>query len=626
MPFPPIPVYPNAIDSDYTLFLVYNTTETKLCADNAAWAESIFILPVAADKPEIWADNGFGNIDGELFYYDSVEKDGNGKVNKLKGCARALLGKSKFNPRGTWVRSYVIAEHHNQMVDAILGVEDFIGFNFDPRQETLDWRIRNLQELAIIFDDFACPDVNFTFNIVDNDKETGILANYIVELTQPTTANSFRLDFGDGDSTTTALSGSHRYALNATIDPVVTLSNDKCQIIVTPVERENPSEPPPAIEDIFDIPIPAVPDVPDFTFVPCDVPEPNINLPPLVFPCISLEGQIGPLPSVIIGPDITMVSNVVIEGPTNPVQILFSTVTIEGGFSLPSIIFVDVPPTIVIDPPIPPTIVIVAQSSIAMGIDYGELPRFQMDWGTMPEVQMQMTMVRPVKNPTLMTQSSDIKNEFGDEFADVFQASEQLKVEYETVGMPEEIKIVMPDVIPDIKVDASDIPRTIKIILEDVNLPDIIRIFGPDKPLPEVINIHGPAVPLPDQIELVNRDVPRQIELVNKDVPHEIILRMEKEIPSKILVEMVQPIPDRIILDASGVPTTLPVTGIPDALFVKGFPEGIPILFPKEEDMPKMELVYKGAPLELKITMDKIISSAMEDDNGQCVKIIPCPR
>jgi hypothetical protein len=509
------------------------------------------------------------------------------------------------------------------LVDAILNVENFVGFNFDPRQETLDWRIRNLQALAIIFDDYACPDVNFTFNVIENNKETGILARYIVELTQPTTANSFRLDFGDGEFTTTALTGTHRYALNATIDPVVTLSNDKCQIIVTPVERDNPSEPPATIEDIFDIPIPAVPDVPDFTFVPCDVPEPNINLPPLVFPCISLEGQIGPIPSVIIGPDIQMVSNVVIDGPTNPVIITQSVVTIEGGFSLPSIIFVDMPPTIVIDPPIPPTIVIVAQSSIAMGVDYGELPKLEIDWSSMPSMQVQMAMVRPVKNPTLMSQN--VKNEFGEEFADLFQASEQLKVEYETVGMPEEIKVIMPDEIPDIKVDATDVPRTIRLVTEDVKLPDIIRIFGPDKPLPEMIQIFGPEVPLPDQIELVNRDVPRQIDLVNKDVPHEIVLRTEQPIPEKILVEMVEPIPSRIILDASGVPTSLPVTGIPDALYVKGFPDGIPVLFPKEEDMPKMELVYKGAPLELKITMDKMISAA-DDSDAPCVRIMPCVK
>jgi hypothetical protein len=123
----------------------------------------------------------------------------------------------------------------------------------------------------------------------------------------------------------------------------------------------------------------------------------------------------------------------------------------------------------------------------------------------------------------------------------------------------------------------------------------------------------------------VNRDVPRQIELVNRDVPTEIMLKMEQRIPEKILVEMVNPIPSKIILDTSGIPTSLPVTGIPDFINVLGFPEGIPLLLPKEEDMPKMELVYKGAPIEMKITMDQL-SAASEGDDGPCVKLIPCPR
>lgn len=101
MAFPPVPVFPNDIDSDYTLFLVHNTTETRLCLDNSAWAEEISIVPVSADRPEIWADNGFGNIEGELFYYDSVEKNGNGKVVKLKGAPATWEGRRPSStPRG----------------------------------------------------------------------------------------------------------------------------------------------------------------------------------------------------------------------------------------------------------------------------------------------------------------------------------------------------------------------------------------------------------------------------------------------------------------------------------------------------------------------------------------------
>ena len=81
---PPIPTYPLQIDTDRTLYKVYNTTETRLAENNNAWSDEIVIVPVSAEKPEIWANNGFGNIEGELFYYDAVDKDENDKVYKLK--------------------------------------------------------------------------------------------------------------------------------------------------------------------------------------------------------------------------------------------------------------------------------------------------------------------------------------------------------------------------------------------------------------------------------------------------------------------------------------------------------------------------------------------------------------
>ncbi len=65
--FPPTPVYPDALDTDYTLFLVHNTTESTLTVDNEPWSTEVAIEPVDATANEIWADSGFGNIDGELF-------------------------------------------------------------------------------------------------------------------------------------------------------------------------------------------------------------------------------------------------------------------------------------------------------------------------------------------------------------------------------------------------------------------------------------------------------------------------------------------------------------------------------------------------------------------------------
>src|SRR5690606_21970003 len=180
--FPPIPVYPKAYDSDSTLFLVHNTSESVTTADNSPWAEEIEIKPVKADQNEIWADNGFANIEGELFYYGSVEKNSNGKIYKLKRCARNLGGKqTKFNPAGSEVRGFVIAEHHNQLVDAILKVENFIGENFTDEKETLDWRIRNLRAIPVIFDDHSCPDISFTFIVLEDDPSSGILARYEIQ-------------------------------------------------------------------------------------------------------------------------------------------------------------------------------------------------------------------------------------------------------------------------------------------------------------------------------------------------------------------------------------------------------------------------------------------------------------
>lgn len=607
--FPPIPVYPEAIDSDFTLFLVYNTTETKLAADNSPWSQEVPIVPVAPNKNDIWADNGFANISGELFYYDAVEKNEYGKVVKLKTCSRNIGGTpTQFNRCGTWVRSYVVAEHHNQIVDTILQIEDFVGFNFDPRIETLDWRIRNLEATPVIFDDFNCPDVNFTFNVVSVDNEAGVVADYLVELSG--TFNNFRLDFGDGEFTTTVLEGSHTYALNATIDPVITISNDKCQIVQTPIERLNPQEPPPEIVEAFDIPIPEVPDFPDFTFVPCEVPEPDINLPPLVFPCISIEGQIGPIPSSIEGPDLPSVISII--SPDIPSVIIFDP-------PIPSIIIIDpfIPPTIVIDPPIPPTIVIVPPaSSIAFDLNVENMPKLEVDWGRAPDMEVALTFAQEVAMPRRLSADPDMVAAFGEEFADLFEASHKVKVDYKPVGIPSEIMII-PPVMPKVEFDTDSL-KNIKI--EAVNIPTDIKIHGPDEPIPTDIRLNAQDVPR--GIDLNYRG-PEKLEIDASMIPTKIILEMEKPIPERIIVDMPRPIPTEIFVRDS-LPREIEIKGMPSFVELR-MPKdfGIPVLFPAE--MPKMELVYNGAPVEMKITMDKMISQS-EDDGSPCVKIIPCPR
>ena len=614
MAFPPVPVYPDALDSSYTLFLVYNTTETRLCDDNNAWADQLDIVPVHADQLEIWADNGFGNIEGELFYYDAVDKNSDGKVYRLKNCARALSGQTKFNPKGTWVRGYVIAEQHNQLVNAILNTENFIGYNFDPRPVTLDWRIRHLQALQPIFDDFGCPNIDFTFNITSNSSETGVVATYLIQTTPPGFITSFRLDFGDGQFTTTTLFGTHVYSVNASIDPVLTVVNGQCQMVLTPIERSNPLQPPTVSQPIFDIPIPEIPNIPDFTVVPCTVPEPEINLPPLVTPCISIEGQI---PSVTV-PGPVLVSNVVISGPTNPVEILYSVVTIEGGFSLPSLIVVDVPPTIIIEPPIPPTIVVITNSNVQLGVDFTEIPKLEVDWGSPPPMEVALTMARAVRTPKTFSDDPAVKNEFGEEFADLFAASEHIKVQYEPVGIPSEIHVIAPD----IKIDSSSIPKKILIEAVDLHIPESIKVYGPDSPLPHSIPIIGPEKALPEQIAVVNKDVPTTIGVEARGFPDKIIVEPTQPIPDRILVELVSPIPDRIVVDAQGIPTIIQVTGFPESIPVTGLEKGLQLLPP--ETMPQVEMVYRGGPVEMKLVMDKPLPGT-PGDRTNCVMIVPCP-
>ena len=617
MSFPPVPIYPKGIDSDKTLFLVHNTTETKLRSDNSAWAQEIEIVPVASDKREIWADNGFGNIDGELFYYDSVETNDDGKVYKLKGCSRQLLGKTKFHKKGTWVRSYVVAEHHNQLVDAILQIEDFVGYNIDPRQETLDWRIRNLEALEVIFDDFACPDINFTFNIVEDSPTGGILAEYLIEITPPGTISNFRLDFGDGEFTTTALEGTHRYAVNASVDPVVTVSNDKCQIIQTPIERANPAEPPAPIEEELEIPFPETPDFPDFTFVPCEVPEPNINIPPIVFPCISLSQQIEPLPISVSGADLVLVSQVTITGPDEPVQILHSTVTITVDGEIPPVILIDppIPPTIVIDPPIPPTIVIVPpQSNITLDLDVATMPRLEVDWGAPPPMEVALNVARAVKTPTMFAVDPDLRNEFGEEFSDLFEASGKISVEYEPVGIPTEIRVIAPELPDNIKLNVDDLPKEILLKAEGVNLPEYIRIFGPEEPIPTVINFAPHNIP--DEIDLIYKGDGIPLRIDESSIP-KMVLEVSKPIPERIIVDMPKPIPDTIrvqfdpiVLEApSAIPLVLPKD------------IGLPVIFP--EKMPEVEMVWRGAPIEVKVSLQEAMSKD-PDGKKNCVMIVPC--
>lgn len=373
--FPPTPVFPYGLDSDYTLFKVYNTSESATTTDNPAWSQEIDITPVGADEFEIWGENGFANISGELFYYDSVGKDSNGKINKLKKCARNLGGsKTKFNSSGTIVRGFVIAEHHNQIVDAIINIESFLGTTpcADEDSETIICLLEELENEAECIDDNNCPSVNFEFSINEDESNncSGIVIDYEVGIIGQ--FNSFRIDFGDGNFSNQQ-TGSHTYAPNADIDPIVTVSNNYCQIVQTPINRSDPKEPPisEVVED-FNIPINPIPDIPDILVPNNELPEQTLTLPQIIQPCLDL-GNIGPLGPINIPSVISIVPPLDI-----PSHITIDSVEIPSGITI-EIDPIDIPTLIEFGPVDIPTFIDFGDVDIPTVIEFGDFPSVVID-------------------------------------------------------------------------------------------------------------------------------------------------------------------------------------------------------------------------------------------------------
>jgi len=650
---PPNPLYPAKYDSDHTLFLVFNTSEALLAKDNSPWSDEIEIRPSEGD--EIWSDNGFANIDGELFYYNNVEKklvNGEKRVFKFKECVRNLGGEeTKYNYSGIKVRGFVIAEHHNQIVDAVINIQEFIGNNFSDDKTTLDWRIRNLQALPAIFDDFSCPDVNFTFNILENSLTTGIIAQYLIEVNGSFT--SFRLDFGDGNYTTNVLQGTHTYSPNSTPDPVLTIFNDKCSVTFTPTDRTASVEPV-VVEVItpLEIPIPPPPDIPPILITPFSQLPNKYNIPPIVFPCLDV-GNINSVPSNIsigISP-INIPSRISITPinippisitPINIPSIGISPISININGALTSFISLSpinvsgMPPFIpsqinifsnlrsipseisVIGMPqnIPANIFVSGMKDLPSIISF-TTPTMVVDWGGdiegprggyLPPV---ISAIVTVQCPTGVGFLKDSSGQFIEPGMSAMGSrgyssnpSMNATIEVDSLGIPSVINIVPPN-IPPLTVDASNIPSSIRI--EKVDLPEQIKIIAPD-------------VRLPSEIKIVSEsDIPKSIFLDATSVPT--IIQIKSDIPEFIGLNIPEDFPREIKIDASGIPSQIQVVGIPPVIEINGnIPSTIQLLMPEK---PEIEMVYKGAPIDVKIQLD--ISKITGDDQKlNCVAIVPC--
>ena len=555
---PPNPLYPKRYDSDETLFLVYNTSESILSKDNPAWSEEIDLEPIFPF--EVWADSGFANLDGELFYYNSVERaDFNGVslVVRFKGCIRNLGGSTtKINKRGTKVRGYVVAEHHNQIVDAIINIEKFVGSNFTDDQDTLDWRIRNLAAIPVFFDDHSCPDVNFTFNIIESNNITGIVARYLIQINNASLDTTFILDFGDGTTNNTFLEGTHTYAVNSNIDPVLTVANSLCSITVTPTERENNIQPKTNEITTLDIPVPPPPEIPTISITPIVILPNKYNIPPIVFPCLDISPIGGPnIPSIIE----------IVPPPNIPPLITITPINIPTKITITPI---NIPTNISITPINIPTLINITPINIPTNIT-----------------------ITPPNIPTIITITP--------------------------INIPSVITVTPPNIPTIITITPINIPTTITIT--PPNIPTIITITPPNIPtlilfgsinIPTFINIAAPTINIPTFVKISPVEIPTYI-----DIPTTI--KLDKgDIPTTISIEKGD-IPTTITIDKGDLPTYIEFAPL-------NIPTVISIIQPSNLNIPSVISFQPLENFPTRIYFDENVPSVIVDWNSANVPTVTC--
>ena len=278
-----------------------------------AAATKIDIVPVKNTDIEIWPDNGFATLPGEIVYYDTVEKNDNGKVVSLKRCVRAIEGTAKQYLIGTPIYGMVVAQHHNQLVRSIIEIEKTIGQLADTLNRTplppkefgvtaqvdlgfnasLTAAMDSLLKIQSIQDD-TCPDVQFEFN-VGVPIAGGTQAEYCLRIYpyDPATT-TFEIDFDDGTIETSILQGTHTFAFGGPYSPTAQITTSNCAMVIQPSSPDVGCDLTPSITNMvepFYIPIPDVPDFPSFIFPRKSCPGPLMNLPPIMIPQMSLCSQ-----------------------------------------------------------------------------------------------------------------------------------------------------------------------------------------------------------------------------------------------------------------------------------------------------------------------------------------------
>ena len=380
----PISSYPSNLDTDTTLFKVFDTSETVLSATLNSWETTINVVPTEAGKFQIWADSGYVTIEGELIYYSSVTRLSGptaGAVVSFNNCIRRTNGTPAVNYNaGTSVRGYVIAEHHNNLARALVNIETFIGTNDTTDKQSIYWKLSYINNLPAYTDDAGCPQIEFYYTVTSESPIQGTEISYVLNIIGTDQYSGFVIDFGDGSTETQATTGTHFYPPNKRIDPIATVNATSCETLQTSAQRVdlNDLQQNNLVGFSFPVIVPALPDFPIFDLNVVNPVQENIIFPPIVFPCL----DIGPFGPIIVPSTISFVSDYGIPSVITfeDVPVIPSNIVITSSVVIPSVINIidnipttitvidDLPSIIDINSDLPSIISIIAPSNMSISL------------------------------------------------------------------------------------------------------------------------------------------------------------------------------------------------------------------------------------------------------------------
>lgn len=191
-------VFPALIDSSTTLYEARNLSETKLQI-GLGLNSTIINLEDATNFPSrgILKIGNLSSKDGnsELVYY--FKKEGNTIRDIIRGFQNS---KATIWPKGTLVTSGVFAEHHNSIKDAVLKIENKLGEQDFPANNSLNNLLKTLEN------DILSPKPIFrAFPIFGKPPFTVKFKNFTIG-----NNNKYFWDFGD-NTTSIDESPEHTY-------------------------------------------------------------------------------------------------------------------------------------------------------------------------------------------------------------------------------------------------------------------------------------------------------------------------------------------------------------------------------------------------------------------------------